>query len=145
MPEAANEKNIHVWKLILKGRRKLHLAMIRCPDLELTRTQFYLIKLIEREQPCKISALAELMEVTPSVISTMINRLQQSGLVIREYSKSDRRSVFVSLTDRGREVVKKDMEISQQVVSNFLHRLEPHELETFAALLEKIIEPADEE
>jgi DNA-binding MarR family transcriptional regulator len=79
------------------------------------------------------------MGVKPSVISTMIDRLEQNGLVVREYRKTDRRSVFVSLTDQGREVLNKELELSKQVVTNFLSHLAPHELESLAAILEKIV------
>jgi DNA-binding MarR family transcriptional regulator len=129
----------HIWANMVKFRRKLRSAMINCPDLELTRTQFYLLKLIEHEEPCKMSYLAEMMGVKPSVISTMIDRLEQNGLVVREYRKTDRRSVFVSLTDQGREVLNKELELSKQVVMNFLSHLAPHELESLAAILEKIV------
>ncbi len=135
------DSNVYrIWKSMVKIRRKLRSAMINCSNLELTRTQFYLIKLIEHEEPCKMSSLAEMMGVKPSVISTMIDRLEQNGLVVREYSKNDRRSVFVSLTNQGREVLNKELELSKQVVISFLSHLAPHELETFADILEKIVD-----
>ncbi|MDO9282795.1 MAG: MarR family transcriptional regulator [Methylotenera sp.] len=47
------------------------------------------------------SALADKAGVTRATMTGLIDGLEQSGLVVRVYTKDDRRSVLISLTDAG--------------------------------------------
>lgn len=47
------------------------------------------------------SVLADKAGVTRATMTGLIDGLEQSGLVAREYTKNDRRSVLISLTDAG--------------------------------------------
>lgn len=82
--------------------------------------------------------MADKLEIKPSSISTMIDRLVQNDIVSREYGIDDRRNVLVSLTAKGREMLKHDIQISKEVVLRYLNRLEPEELESLTAIFEKL-------
>lgn len=121
-----------------KTQRNITASMQKHSTLELTLPQFYLLNFLIDEEPCKITYLAKRMEVNPSNISSMINRLVQNGLVSREYSHDDRRNVFVSLTPQGRETLKRDLEVYSQAIKHYLSQLELNELETFTRTFEKL-------
>ncbi|MFC7451394.1 MarR family winged helix-turn-helix transcriptional regulator [Rhodococcus daqingensis] len=56
---------------------------------------------------CKHPRMQELaadMYLSPSALSRSVARLEKAGLVARSLCESDRRGVFVDVTDSGREV-----------------------------------------
>ncbi|WP_171653873.1 MarR family winged helix-turn-helix transcriptional regulator [Paenibacillus foliorum] len=121
-----------------KIQREINIKMQSQFGLELTRPQLYVLKLISDEEPCKMTDLAKGLGVNASTISTMINRLVQDGLISREYGSSDRRNVFVSITQRGNDVLKQHLQNYSEVLQQYLSHLEPKELETFVRNFEKI-------
>jgi DNA-binding MarR family transcriptional regulator len=54
--------------------------------------------------------LATNIGLAPSSVTTLINRLEHAGLVTREFDANNRRTVMVSLTDKG----KRDMDEAQE-------------------------------
>lgn len=121
-----------------KMQRDISIEMQKQHGVDLTRPQCYLLSLISNEEPCKITSLAQKLGVRPSTISTMINRLVDEGYVSREYGHNDRRNVLVSITERGKEVLKRDVENYGKVLQQFIGSLESSELETFTQTFEKI-------
>lgn len=69
----------------------------------------------------------------------MINRLVDGGFVSRVYGQNDRRNVLVSITDRGKSVLTKDIENYGKVLEKIIGALEPNELETFTKTFEKMV------
>jgi DNA-binding MarR family transcriptional regulator len=49
----------------------------------------------------RISELSEKMKVTPPSITQLVTNLESMGLVVRQMDREDRRSVLVSLTEKG--------------------------------------------
>ncbi|WP_055745419.1 MarR family winged helix-turn-helix transcriptional regulator [Brevibacillus choshinensis] len=121
-----------------KMQRDISIEMQKQYGVDLTRPQCYLLSLISNEEPCKITSLAQKLGVRPSTISTMINRLVEDGYVSREYGHNDRRNVLVSITERGKEVLKRDVENYGKVLQQFIGSLETSELESFTRTFEKI-------
>jgi MarR family transcriptional regulator, lower aerobic nicotinate degradation pathway regulator len=58
-----------------------------------------------RDRTPTMNELARLMELDKSSITGLVERAERRGLVMRVPSATDRRSVLVSLTAGGREVV----------------------------------------
>ncbi len=53
----------------------------------------------------RIGDLADLLEIVPRSATTKVDGLEQSGLVSRSMDPTDRRSILVTPTQRGRELV----------------------------------------
>lgn len=52
----------------------------------------------------KVSELSSRMHVTSPSVTQLVTSLEERGLVTRRMDPEDRRSVLVSLTDKGREI-----------------------------------------
>ena len=74
-----------------------------------------------------IQKIAEELEVKPSAITVMLERLVQNGLVSRVQDESDRRSVLVTLTDTGGEVLVKAKNHSKEILMNYASLLDKDE------------------
>ena len=55
----------------------------------------------------RLSDLAEAVVLSPSGLSKLVDRMQESGLVERQPDPDDARSTFATITRHGREVVRK--------------------------------------
>ena len=69
---------------------------------------FFIVHYCKRgDDGIKISELSNKMQVTSPTITQLVTGLEESGLVERKMDKEDRRSVKVTLTEKGREVAAK--------------------------------------
>jgi DNA-binding MarR family transcriptional regulator len=103
-----------------------------------TKTQFILLLLISREGSPKLARLAEEMNVQPSAITVLIDRLEKLNYVKRITDPDDRRSVRVELTPLGREIIHDFRQRRHGILKSYLNRLSEEEIRTLTELLEKI-------
>ncbi|MDA8047085.1 MAG: MarR family transcriptional regulator [Actinomycetota bacterium] len=74
-------------------------------DADVTLAQYRTLLVLSARGPQRVAQLAEATMVSPPNATRICSRLSGKGLVRRSRSPADRRSVRVSLTARGREVV----------------------------------------
>lgn len=67
----------------------------------LTGPQLWAVKTLHGTGPIAVGALAEALAVHQSSVSTLLDRLEERGLVTRRRRDTDRRVVDVALTRRG--------------------------------------------
>lgn len=103
-----------------------------------TPTQLFVLSFLKKNGTCKISQLVELMEVKPSAVTFMIDRLEQNGLVIRQHDTKDRRVVNIILTDLGEEKFQRVLEGRKKIVERYLAVLSEQELLSMADIVEKL-------
>ncbi|MEG6574992.1 MarR family transcriptional regulator [Caldibacillus debilis] len=119
-------------------RKKLDQDMQSMTSYPVTRTQFILLLLISREGSPKLARLAEEMNVQPSAITVLIDRLEKLNYVKRITDPDDRRSVRVELTPLGREIIHDFRQRRRGILKSYLNRLSEEEIRTLTELLEKI-------
>jgi len=93
--------------------RRLTKGMAR--EVGLTGPQLTVIKLLEQVGDLSLSTLSEHIRAKNSTVTGIIDRMEREGLVKRERSTTDRRVVYIRLTDKGmrlaRQVEVEPMEI----------------------------------
>lgn len=107
--------------------------------MPITKPQLYLLYVIQRHERCRLSKLAEIIEVKPSAITVMIDRLEKAGYVKRAHDPLDRRSILVELTPKGRTILEETMKKRNEVLKEQLLQLKPEEVQLLAELLEKLV------
>jgi DNA-binding MarR family transcriptional regulator len=80
----------------------LHLLATRLADLELSPAEANTLANLAADDGSPISRLALAAGVRPSTLTSQLDRLERRGLLTRSPHPADRRSVTLSLTDRGR-------------------------------------------
>lgn len=73
------------------------------PGSELSRTQLSVLGAVVRCGPVRLGALAEVEGVNPTMLSRVVAKLEDAGLLARTTDAHDRRVATVTATDRGRE------------------------------------------
>ena len=84
-------------------------------EVGLTGPQLTVIKLLESFGDLSLSSLSERIRAQNSTVTGIIDRMEREGLVRRERSTTDRRVVYIRLSDKGsklaREIAVEPMEI----------------------------------
>lgn len=85
------------------SKRIRHRSAEHLAPLGLTPAQARALRVLHHEKPMRIVALAGRLDIVPRSATTVVDALEQAGLVTRETDPADRRSVLVSLSAAGRE------------------------------------------
>ncbi len=89
-------------KLLLIAKASRALLGVRLAEIGLNPGQDQMIVLLEREVRCKVGAVADALNVRPSTVSKMADRLRAMGLIDKETIELDARCTELSLTDAGK-------------------------------------------
>ncbi len=107
-------------------------------SLNLTPPQMFMLHAIQMDDSCTITQLADKMEVKPSAITVMLDRLENRGYVTRERDVKDRRVVFVRMTDSGRVVLNQVRAIYMGMVEACIVQFDEEEFMTLLNSFEKL-------
>ena len=71
----------------------------------------------------KASDLSKFLSITKPAISKLINTLEEKGFVERITDKSDRRVVYVNLTDSGEEILTKENKMFEEFTQKVVEKM----------------------
>ncbi len=109
--------------------------------LELTLTQIKLLHhLEEAAQPLTLKEGAELVKVSLPAASRTVDDLVRRGFAERHEDSEDRRMKRVSLTDKGRQVIRRLNAARLSGLQQFTDNLNDVERDRLSAALEKLLE-----
>jgi MarR family transcriptional regulator, lower aerobic nicotinate degradation pathway regulator len=92
-----------------------------------------------RDRKPTMNELASLLALDKSSASGLVDRAQRRGLVVRVPSRTDRRSVLVSLTDDGRALVSAVASRFESDVSTLLSGLPPSDRRALSGLISRVL------
>jgi len=84
-------------------------------------------------------ALADRLDLSSSAMTNRLDRLEEDGLVSRQRDTEDRRSVLVSITPKGEDVLDRAVEHQGKKEATLLSVLSPDEQRELNALLRAMI------
>jgi len=96
-------------------------------DEGLTPTQASVLALIAHRGPIAIAELLRLEQINPTMLSRVVGRLDEIGLIVRTPDPDDLRSASVVATDEGRRVHDRILAQRAETVSMSAKRLSPEE------------------
>lgn len=109
----------------------------------LTATEVDVLVGAEKHGPIRLSDLASLAGLNPTMLSRLIPRLEEVGLVRREFDEADRRVCLVAVTARGRALLEQIRSERNDVLSHRLAELTEHERDALRAALPVLEHLAD--
>lgn len=93
------------------------------PDPHVTMAQMRVLMLLSAVGEARMSYLAHKLGISPSTVSSLVDRLVESGLAHRREDPSDRRSVLVSLAEAGSHVLDQFNELGRDALRALLEQL----------------------
>lgn len=92
---------------------------------DVTLPQFRALVVLSGEESVTVSHLAEILEVQPSTVTRLCDRLVAKGLVRRAPGVADRRAITVTLTGEGRALVDRVISARRQEIAEVAARMAP--------------------
>jgi DNA-binding MarR family transcriptional regulator len=105
-----------------------------CP---LTPSQFQLLKLMSLNGGHQVGEVADFLGVSPPAATKNIDKLERLGLVTRAPVKGDRRATLLSVSRKGRRLVRKYEEHRAERLMPVLADFKAAEIQKFTKLLER--------
>ena len=103
---------------------------------------FHLLSMLERHGEMAMSKVADVLDVSLSNASGLIDRLEERGLVERIRVPDDRRIVLVRLTETGRKTLGEIEVLKEELVRRVIVRLSPRQLDQLNSTLTDLKEAA---
>ena len=107
-------------------------------DLNITFSQFNLIRLIAINGEHQIREIANFLGVSQAAASKNVDKLVRLGLVKRQVQQGDRRASSLSLTVRSKNIIQKYEALKEEKLKDVLDGFSPSELRTLTRGLQKI-------
>jgi DNA-binding MarR family transcriptional regulator len=101
----------------------------------LTPSQISVLVTVVRRGPIRLSELAEIESLNPTMLSRITAQLCDSGLILRSADPGDRRSAFVQATTAGRRIRERIHRERTQALSAHVEELEEHQRQALWAAL----------
>jgi len=76
----------------------------------LSMPQFFILMHLRHHNQCGISDISERMETTSAAASQLVDKLAQSGLLVRVEDPNDRRAKQISLSPEGEKLIEQGIE-----------------------------------
>lgn len=124
----------------------IHIAMrqsnrwMPCPAV--SKQQFLLLATLSGNSRMTVSELAEELSLSPSATTIAINRLVRDGRIIRTRDDTDRRVVWVELSELGRDTVIELRQRRKMILQAMLANLSHDETEQFVTTFRKMLSNA---
>jgi DNA-binding MarR family transcriptional regulator len=109
----------------------------------LTATEVDMLIVAEKRGPARMSDLAIFCGVNPTMLSRMVPRLEEAGLLGRQLDPADKRACLVEATPKARQLLERVRSEREDVLSRLLDDLDHEERRSIAAatpVLEKLAE-----
>ena len=111
--------------------------------LGLTMTQVRVLSTLQMEDGLAAGELAERLNVRPSTVTRIVDRLVQNKLVARDVDESDRRLVRHRLTKKGASVFRELQSMGRERVSRVFERLDDEQVKRVVEALRDLNEAVE--
>lgn len=142
-PEALEETFREFKRVMGAMHKKFHSSMA---VHGVTPPQFMVLRLLLSKGRMTPKEIASVLDVTPSNVTGIIDRLERDGLVSRTRGSKDRRVVYIRLTEDGRGKLEEMEGVSAANFASLFKGWTSGELDHFRELLARIqVGPGDED
>jgi DNA-binding MarR family transcriptional regulator len=98
-------------------------------------THLHLMWILEQHGDLAMGRLAEILDVSVSSATGIVDRMEERGLVDRVRVPDDRRVVLVRISDRGREVLRQTDVLKEDLMAEIVRRLDGPRQERLAGAM----------
>jgi len=132
--EVINELLVDVFNHILS----IEADVLKQRGVKISMTEVHVLEAIKNSQIPTMGSVAQKLRVTLGTLTTSINVLVRKNYVFRYRDESDRRKVYLKLSDSAQDVLKVHDEFHNEMVSSLFKDLELEKDEVLMKSLENI-------
>lgn len=130
-----NELLVKLFKNIVEIEEKY---LITPEFKEISVNDMHIIEAVGRGEPKSMSAVARLMSVTTGTLTKSMDGLSEKGYIVRERGKQDKRVVFASLTEKGRQAYAHHASFHRKMIERVKGKLNEQETTVLIYALAKL-------
>jgi DNA-binding MarR family transcriptional regulator len=105
-----------------------------------TMLQVQTLKTIKENSPITASELASRLQMSPSALTQMTDRLIKSKFISRKNDKNDRRLILLFLTSDGENHLASILKIMEQKANQILDPISAQDLQTVVTIFENFLQ-----
>ena len=130
-----NDALVNLFRDVMDLEEK---AIITEEFQDITNNDMHVIQAIGIGEPKNMSTIAKTLSVTVGTLTIAMNSLVKKGYVTRERGKEDRRVVYISLSDKGRNAYQHHEKLHHDMIDAILQNLTADETESLVSALAKL-------
>ncbi len=132
--------------LVMKTHAHLYRKILgQAAELGFSPGQPKILEFLQKYGRNNQKAIADYCEIEPATVGSILTRMEKSGLILREQLDGNRRSLYVSLTQEGREAAEKVEGIFREADAQAVSLLTQEEQECLQTLLKKVCSAMEQE
>jgi MarR family transcriptional regulator, organic hydroperoxide resistance regulator len=137
MPDRPNaDRSERVWFRLIRLEARMQAAVgERLREIGVSIPQCDVLTTLTEKEGVSQQELAKRLYVTKGNISGLIDRLEEAGLVERRSTAADRRQHAICLTEAGRAMAEKAIEVQRRWIASTLGRMTEGDLEALETQL----------
>lgn len=111
---------------------------------DVTFAQMKVLWILDSIGECSMSELARNLSVTPSTVTSIVDRLVRDEFVKRIRGEADRRCVRLGLLPKGKRLISLRKKLRRERLAKILENIPPDERRVFIDALKKIYDVLDQ-
>lgn len=119
----------------LSGR--IFSKLLKKHQIEINPAQGRIMFVLWRSDNIPIQELAKKTSLSKTTLTSMLDRLEIMGYIVREPSKEDRRKICIKLTEKDKSLHEKYRQVSLEMTELFYQGMSKDEIDLFEKQLEK--------
>lgn len=133
--ETLNEVLVHLFQdlMDIEGR-----CLITKEFSDMTNNDMHIVEAIGQGEAKRSSEVARLMSVTTGTLTRAVDGLVEHGYVVRTRSETDKRVVYLTLTERGKAAYEHHARFHEQMIANAKANLTEEELAILVRSLKQL-------
>ncbi|MDG6109955.1 MarR family transcriptional regulator [Dactylosporangium aurantiacum] len=139
-----NEALVRALLAVSRSMVALAVRNLAAMEADVTLPQYRTLVLLATAGPQRSAGLAKELDVAPSTLTRMCDRLERKLLVRRFHRDNDRRSTWLALTPAGRDLVGVVMRERQRELSALVQQAGLDASQECLDLLDRIVEASGE-
>ncbi|WP_127137847.1 MarR family winged helix-turn-helix transcriptional regulator [Flagellimonas oceanensis] len=88
-------------------------------ELGVTYPQYLVLLTLWQYNDQSVTSIGKRLYLESNTLTPLLKRLEQKRLIVRSRSKTDERTVMITLTDAGKKLKKKALEIPKKIIASF--------------------------
>lgn len=115
----------------------------RLRKLGISMSQLHILFTIERHGEMTMTRLADMLDVSLSNATGLVDRLEERGYLVRDRIPTDRRVVLVRLAPAGEQMLREVDALSEELLRSVLDRLPSNQLRAVGHAISALRESVD--
>ena len=112
----------------------------RLKGTDVTRIQWIAMYYLNKDKEMKQVQLATMMNLKPSTVTRLLDRMENNGLSERYTNPDSKREIIIKLTEKGNKKIEKLLPYGDKFNNDLVRDISQDELEIFQRVMDKMLD-----